>query len=376
MDMNRRVSLTALAAAIALSSAAQAQLPFLNNDPNLVRCESVDSREVTCNIPVGKMAEFVRQESQAPCTRSQTYAISARAITVTRGCRATFRLSDTPALSGSTLTNALRADLIESLARKLADDQDFRTLPTVTLVADREREISASQVGYTGTARVTRSGRFWKSVEFESVYDTRARQFTSLGYRLADNDPGDVTEHQQMLRERLDTAMEAKLDAENRDRNFNPRFELLTSDERFVSTNETAITGTGRVQIDGSGWRPVTFEGTWDGRAGRFRSLDYRRTDNNSDRGSHADRSGDRMDEDVEAALMRALAEEVRRQKGGSVQAVINRRFRSTREGGDVEYTGKFGYSWNDGKWVTRGYEAVFNPSGERVRSVRIYRVD
>ncbi len=58
------------------------------------------------------------------------------------------------------------------------------------------------------------------------------------------------------------------------------------------------------------------------------------------------------------------------------MQAIVNRRFRSTRNGGDVVYTGKFGYSWKDGSWVTRGYEAVFNPSGMRVRSVRIYRVD
>lgn len=372
MDIRTRVSLAATIALV-LSATAQAQLPFLNNDPNVLRCESVNSREVSCDIPAGKVAEFLRQESQAACTCGQTYSIGTDTITVTRGCRASFRLSDAPALSGSALTTALRTEMLTDLARKIRDDQDFNSTPTLTLQSDREKAISSTQVAYTGTARVVRNGTFWKTVEFESVYDTRTRDFTSLGYRLADYDAGDARQRRELLRQRLDAAMEAKLDAANRDRNFNPRFELLTGEERFVSTNETAFDGTGRIQIDGNGWRPVTFESTYDWRAGAFRTLTYRETPAGT--GTVGD-DDERMDEDVEAALTRALAEEVRRQKGGSVQAIVNRRFRSTRSGGDVVYTGKFGYSWNDGSWVTRGYEAVFNPSGMRVRSVRIHRVD
>jgi hypothetical protein len=376
MKNNRRVSLAAFAmATMALSAVAQAQLPFLNNDPNVLRCESVNGHEVACDIPNGKVAEFLRQESQAACTRGQTYSINRDTITVTRGCRASFRLSDAPALSGSALTTAMRTEILTDLARKIRYEQNFSSTPTLTLQSDQERAISSTTVGYTGTARVMRNGQFWKTVEFESVYDTRQREFTSLGYRVADYDSGDTSQRRELLRQRLDAAMEAKLDAEYRNRNVNPRFELLTGEETFVSTNETAFSGTGRIMVDGNGWRPVAFESTYDWRAGSFRTLTYRQATATDD-GNGNGTASERMDEDVEAALMRALAEEVRRQKGGTVQTVVNRRFRSTRNGGDVVYSGRFGYSWNDGSWVTRGYEAVFNPSNVKVRSVRIYRVD
>ena len=371
----RRARLALLAtAAVALSAAAHAQLPFLENDPNVLRCESVNSRDTTCNIPSGKVAQFLRQESQAACTRGTTYRIDRDTITVSRGCRASFQLSDAPPVSGSSLTNALRTEILPALARKIRDEQNLSSTPSVTLQSDRERALSSSTVAYTGTARVARNGAFWKAVEFESVYDTRARQFTSLGYRAVDADTGDTSARRERLRSRLDAAMEAKLDNEfSNTRNANPRFELLTGEETFVSTNETRFTGTGRIMVlDGGTWQPVTFDSVYDWRNDAFKSLTYRPGTGNGDNGT----AGDRMDEDVEALLTRALADDVRRQKGGVVQAVVNRRFREARHGGDVTYTGKFGYSWNDGSWVTRGYEATFNPSGMKVRSVRIYRID
>src|SRR5690349_7635281 len=98
MDKNRLIILGPAMALFAVAAApAHAQLnQIFQNDPNALRCESVNNREVTCAIPAGKVAEFVRQESQSPCTRGSTYSIGRDAIVVTRGCRATFRLSDAP----------------------------------------------------------------------------------------------------------------------------------------------------------------------------------------------------------------------------------------------------------------------------------------
>jgi hypothetical protein len=284
MDKNKLVILGPALAMLSMASPAHAQLSqIFGSDPNLLRCESVNNREVTCAVPSGKVAEFVEQNSQAACIRGQTYAVYGDRITVTRGCRATFRLSDTPMLTGTALTAALRAELATDLARRLRDDYHLSSTPSVSLQSDHVDPLSSSQVRYEGTARADRNGSFWKAFEFTSTYDARDQDFSSLTYK------------------------EVAYDSDRND------------DDTSTATD---------------------------------------------------------MDEDVEEALARALAAEVRRQKGGGdVQVVINRRFRSDRERGDLDYQGKFGYSWNDGSWVTRRYEATFNPSGMRVREVHIYRV-
>jgi hypothetical protein len=376
MNHNRLVILgPALALFAVAATPAHAQLnQIFQTDPNLLRCESVNSRQVTCAIPAGKVAEFVKQESSSPCTRGQTYSIGRDAIVVDRGCRATFRLADAPVPTGTALTAALRAELATQLARRLRDDYRLNSTPTVSLQTDRVDPVSSSEVRYEGTARADRSGASWKSFEFASTYDPRTQDFTSLTYKEAEYDTGDAAARRALIREQTDAAIEAKLRAEYRNSPMIPQFEILTDEERFVSTNETALSGTGRIRIDGNGWRPVTFESIYDWRAKSFRSVTYHNGNGSGD-GATGSNATD-MDEDVEAALARALAAEVRRQKGGGeVQVVINHHFRSDRNRGDLDYQGKFGYSWNDGSWVTRGYEATFNPSGMQVREVRVFRV-
>jgi hypothetical protein len=272
---HRTVPVVALLA-LAVAGAAPAQTYTSNSQ---FRCESVNSREVSCRIPDGRTAEFVEQNSRSACVRGRTYFIEADAVIVTQGCRATFRLVDQPYGPGSpALLSEMRARLSSDLARMIRTDQRFSSTPVVIIRSDRDRPAGSSTVGYEGTARVERNGNFWNDVTFDASYDLRSRAFTRIDYDIADNDGGVV--------------------------------------------------------------------------------------------------SRERMDEDLEAALADALSDEVRRQKGGDVQTVVNRRFRSRRDGGTVTYTGKFGYSWNDGAWVTRGYEANVNPSGQRVRSVRIYKLE
>jgi hypothetical protein len=237
-----------------------------------VRCESVNSREVACAIPDGKVAEFVEQNSRADCIRGRTYFIERDRIVVNQGCRATFRLTDAPYGAGN---EELRSRLAVELGRIIRSDHRLSSTPSVVILTDDDHAEGNSQLAYEGTARIERNGSYWNTVEFDASYDLRSRAFTRIDYDIA-GDGG---------------------------------------------TNE-------------------------------------------------------RMDADAEAAIMRALADEVRRQKGGGdVQVAVNHRHRSTRSGGDVTYTGKFGYTWNDGEWVTRGFEAVVNPSGQRVRSVRLWKL-
>jgi hypothetical protein len=372
--------------AFAAATPARAQLnQIFQQDPDLLRCESVDSREVTCAIPAGRVARFERQESSSPCTLGQTYSIGRDVIVVNRGCRATFRLADAPVLTGGALTAALRAELASDLAHRLRDDYRLGSTPTVSLQTDRIDPAEGSQVRYSGNVRVDRSGRYWKSFEFASTYDTRTQDFGSLTYHEADMDSGDADARRALIRAKTDEAIEAKLRAESRNSRAAPQFEILTDEEHFVSTNQTALSGTGRIRMDGGDWRPVTFESVYDWRAKAFRSVTYRNDDSGGGVPGTSG-SGTAMDEDVEAALMRALAQEVRRQKGdGVVQVVVNRRYRSDRihgdrnrsngHDGDLELQGKFGYSFNDGSWVTRGYDATLDRSGTQVREVRIFRV-
>lgn len=237
-----------------------------------VRCESVESREVTCRIPAGQVAEFVEQNSRAECVRGRTYFIEYDAIIVTRGCRATFRVFDAP-YSGGGLRSELRSRLAVELGRMIRNDHNLGSSPSVEIIDDSERADGRDRVAYQGSARVERNGNYWNNVTFDASYDLRTRAFTRIDYDLS-----------------------------------------------------------------GAG-------------------------------------DSDRMDAALEAALERALADEVRRQKGGGVvQVAVNYRHRSTRSGGTNTITGRFGYSWNDADWVTRGFEAQANPSGQQVRNVRIFR--
>jgi hypothetical protein len=366
---NRFLPALAMLGLAAMAAPSHAQLFPVQNDPDVLRCESVNSREVSCRIPDGRIATFEEQHSQAACTRGSTYWINRDTVVVTRGCRASFRLSDGYSTDTAAGRAELRNELSVELARKIRADNNFSSSPTIAIVTDAVRNLSTTQVRYDGTARVSRAGSFWRTVEFTSVYDVRTRDFVSLDYSNAGTDDGDTSERRLLLRTRLDTAIEARLDSDFRN-SRNPRFELLTDEQRTLSSTQTAFTGTGRIMVDGSNWEPVTFESVYDWRTDAFTSVSYRR-------GLDTDGSvTGEMDEDVEAALMTALATVVRNQKGGGyAQVVVNRRFRSVRDGGKVTYTGKFGYSWNDGPWVTRGFEATVNPAGNNVRNVRIYRL-
>jgi hypothetical protein len=347
----------------AMAAPASAQL-FGQPDPDVFRCESVSSREVTCRLPTGKSAVFEEQHSQSACTLRSSYWIYSDRVVVSKGCRASFRMHDT----GSVELADVRAELSDALARKIRSDNNFGTTPSITILTERQRDLGGSRIAYEGTARATVSGATWKTVEFSSEYDLRTRDLSNLDYWTQGTRTGDTSERRSLLRDRLDDAMEDKLRAEFRNvRGASPRFELLTDEERTVSSSVSDYSGTGRISIDGKDWTNVTFESTYDWRANRFTKLDYGRTAGYGDRG---------MDPDAERSLAAALAAEVRRQLGsGDVQVAINRRYsESNKASGKVTYTGKFGYSWNDGDWVTRGFEAVLNPAGYNVRELRIYR--
>jgi len=368
---NRFLPALAMLGLVAIAAPSHAQLFPIQTDPNVFRCESVNSREVTCRIPDGRIAEFVEQHSSSPCTLGRTYWINRDAVKVTDGCRASFRLVDSGVVGSAALTAELRSELAATLAARIRSDNRFSSTPTVSVQTDRQRAISSTQVGYDGTARVSRSGNYWRTIEFTSVYDLRTRALTSIDYWTEGTRTGDSSERRQLLRTELDEAMEKKLDAEYRNTRANPRFELLTDQERALNSTTTAFSGTGRLSLDGTNWSNVVFESVYDWTADRFTSLSYRPAD-----GTGGGPSTDVMDEDAERSLSRALAAEVRRQKGnGTVQIVINRRFRDVAGTGKVTYTGKFGYSYNDGPWITRGYEAVLNPAGYNVRELKIYRL-
>jgi hypothetical protein len=346
-----------------MAAPASAQI-FGQTDPDVFRCESVSSREVTCRLPAGKSATFEEQHSQSACTLRSSYWIYSDRVVVSKGCRASFRVHDNDTVELADV----RAELSDERARKIRSDNNFGSTPSIAILTERQRDLGASRISYEGTARVTVKGAPWKTVQFSSEYDLRTRDLSNLDYWTEGTPTGDASERRSLLRDRLDDAMEDKLDAEFRNvRGANPRFELLTDEERTISSNVSGYSGTGRISIDGKEWTNVTFESTYDWRADRFTALDYGRTAGYGGRG---------MDPDAERSLAAALAAEVRRQLGsGDVQVAINRRYSETgKSNGKVTYTGKFGYSWNDGDWVTRGFEAVLNPAGYNVRELRIYR--
>jgi hypothetical protein len=147
-----------------------------------VRCESVNSREVACAIPDGKVAEFVEQNSRADCIRGRTYFIERDRIVVTQGCRATFRLADAPYGADN---EELRSRLAVELGRMIRSDHRLSSTPSVTILTDDDHAEGNSQLGYEGTARVERSGKYWNTVEFDATYDLRSRAFTRIDYDIA-----------------------------------------------------------------------------------------------------------------------------------------------------------------------------------------------
>jgi hypothetical protein len=372
---NRFLPALAMLGLVAIAAPSHAQLFPLQNDPNVFRCESVNSREVTCRIPDGRVAQFAEQHSSSPCTLGSTYWITRDYVRVTKGCRASFRLAEVGTIGSAALMAEMRTELAVALANRIRREQGFSATPAIDLQTERQREISSTQVGYDGTARVIRSGgNVWRTVEFTSVYDLRTRDITSLDYWTEGSRNADTSERRQLLRTELDEAMEKKLDSEYRNTRSNPRFELLTDEVRSLGSTTTGFSGTGRLSLDGNTWAPVVFDAVYDWTADRFTSLSYRPADG---RGTGGGTTATLMDEDAERSLSKALAAEVRRQKGdGTVQIVINRRFRDAPANGKVTYTGKFGYSYNDGPWITRGYEAVLNPAGYNVRELKIYRLN
>ncbi len=54
-----------------------------------VRCGSQDGRFVRCQVP-WRDAEMIRQESDSPCIRGQTWGVDRGGLWVDRGCRAQF----------------------------------------------------------------------------------------------------------------------------------------------------------------------------------------------------------------------------------------------------------------------------------------------
>jgi hypothetical protein len=61
-----------------------------DDDDGLFRCESRDGRTERCGSSGGR-AEFVRQLSNSPCIRGQTWGSDSRGVWVSGGCRALFR---------------------------------------------------------------------------------------------------------------------------------------------------------------------------------------------------------------------------------------------------------------------------------------------
>ncbi len=59
-------------------------------DDGLFRCESRDGRTERCGSRGGR-AEFIRQLSNSPCIRGQTWGSDSRGVWVSGGCRALFR---------------------------------------------------------------------------------------------------------------------------------------------------------------------------------------------------------------------------------------------------------------------------------------------
>jgi hypothetical protein len=86
-----------LAALGAGSAAAQYQSsPYGNRtmQAQIVRCESVDSRQAMCRIPSGSDVRLVNQISRQSCVEGRNWGHDATRIIVADGCRADFQVTD------------------------------------------------------------------------------------------------------------------------------------------------------------------------------------------------------------------------------------------------------------------------------------------
>jgi hypothetical protein len=334
-------------------------------------------------LPADNTAEFVRQTSNAACVNGTSYFIRSDHITVTNGCRAEFRLVEQRALTGPDLTDALRHGIVGELATRLRADFRLNFTPIVDIRSDSQRFLSSTDVGFSGEARVNMNNNTAKIISFDSVFGTRSRDFSNVTYRVLkdsvplDVGPGDTT-FSPRLRAKLAIAMREKLRAEVPGaRNSEPKFEIVSDNQRTISSHEVGFSGKGQIMTDGRNWRPIEFDSIYDSRADIIRSLSYHLTDSGTGSTGGGWRPGVSMDENNLRTLAAALAENVRQQKGGGhVQVVINSRYEEAPVGtGTVNYRGKFGYSYNDEFWVTRGFEVTLSLTQNKVQDVRVYRV-
>jgi hypothetical protein len=59
---------------------------------SMVRCESVDNARSICETPRNRAARVVRQLSDSPCIKGQTWGRTRHSIWVDDGCRAEFEI--------------------------------------------------------------------------------------------------------------------------------------------------------------------------------------------------------------------------------------------------------------------------------------------
>lgn len=371
---------------------AQFNLPGLTPaDPSVLACASVNGQTVRCPIPANSTVVFFRQTSSAACVKGSSYVIGRDTVSVSNGCRAEFKLAELTQLSGAALTSALRSQIIPELAAQLRADYRLAAAPIVGLVNDDERFISSTDVGYSGQARVNLDGNTTKIIAFDSVYGTRSHEFSNLTYRVVKDAPPPPSPgssdavFSQHLRSKLAAAMQDKLANETGARNSSARFELINDQQRAISSNEINYSGKGRVMLDGNRWQPIEFDSTYDLRNDSIHNLTYRMVGNgtgdapggNGTSGSADWKPGVSMDENNQDALATAIATEVRNLKGGgNVQVVINLHYQEADvAGGRARYRGKFGYSYNDTNWVTRGFEASMSLTQNKVNDLRVFKL-
>jgi hypothetical protein len=359
-------------------------LPGLTStDPSILTCASINGQAVRCPLPANDTAEFIRQTSKAACVTGTSYFIRTDHITVTNGCRAEFRLVEQRALTGPDLTDALRHGIVNELATRLRADFRLNFTPIVDIRSDSQRFLTGTDVGFSGEARVNMNNNAAKLISFDSVFGTRSRDFSNVTYRVLkdsfpiDVGPGDTT-FSPRLRAKLALAMRAKLQADvPGGRNSEPNFEITSDNQRTISSHEVGFSGKGRIMTDGRNWRPIEFDSIYDSRTDILRGLSYRLIDSGTGSTTGSWRPGTSMDENNLRTLAAALAEDIRTQKGGGhVQVVINSRYEEAPVGtGTVNYRGKFGYSYNDEFWVTRGFEVSMSLTQNKVLDLRVYRV-
>lgn len=115
--MRQSILLSGLGLALGLAStAASAQSGYYGNPyanahaASTFRCESRDGRHTYCASPTGRRAVLVRQLSDAPCIRNQTWGSEGRGVWVARGCRALFAADQRGGWQGENDRQLLRCE--------------------------------------------------------------------------------------------------------------------------------------------------------------------------------------------------------------------------------------------------------------------------